>query len=82
MRKRLRKLCCIKKIMLEHSFTLKIFTRGVFLPIPTANKSSIFGLASVNKAQDLMPVKDNALLMYKLHPNVQYTMHLGNQGGH
>ena len=58
----------LKKIS-EHSFTLKSFGRGVFFSITKYIKSSIFRLLTVNHEQTSMPVKYNANLINKLHPN-------------
>ena len=44
--------------------------RGAFLPITKTINSSIFRPISVTHEQDSMPVKYNAFLMNKLHPNI------------
>ena len=46
--------------------------RGAFLPITKTINSSIFRPISVTHEQDSMPVKYNAFLMNKLHPNHQW----------
>ena len=62
-------------------FKIKIFNQYVVLPqnsvprgdlfsITTNIVSSIFRLLTVTHGQGLMPIKNNTLLINKLHPNV------------
>ena len=50
--------------------------RGVFLPITKTINSSIFRLILVTHEQDSMPVKYNAFLINKQHPNDHSIMEL------
>ena len=59
----------VKKLGAIVGLPPKWVCRGAFLPITKTINSSIFRPISVTHEQDSMPVKYNAFLMNKLHPN-------------